>query len=119
MDVERTPSCVEMLEDLDGGCVAVGGVYALELRVPVFVEGLSEVCCDSSEETFPYGPCFACAFPFLFHSFPGVCLGGVSDIGIISVGFDFLDPCQICKMVVLVFTYNFGEESIFVSGRAS
>ena len=37
MDVKRTPSCVEMLEDLDGGCVAVGGVYALELRVPVFV----------------------------------------------------------------------------------
>jgi len=27
----------EMLEDLDGGYVAVGGVNALELGVPVFV----------------------------------------------------------------------------------
>ena len=54
----------------------------------------------------------------MFHSFPGVCRGGVSDIGVISVGFDFLDPCQICEMVVLVFTYDLGEESIFVSGRA-
>ena len=31
VDVERTPSCFEMLEDLYGGCVAVGGVDALEL----------------------------------------------------------------------------------------
>jgi len=37
VDVERTPLCVQMLEDLDGGCVAVGGVDALELGVPVFV----------------------------------------------------------------------------------
>jgi len=37
-----------------------------------------------------------------------VCRGGVGDIGIISVGFDFLDPCQICKMVVLVFAYDLG-----------
>jgi hypothetical protein len=52
MDVERTPPCVEMFKDLDGGCVAVGGADVLELRVPVFVQGLSEICCDSSEETF-------------------------------------------------------------------
>ncbi len=94
MDVERTPLCVEMFKDLDGGCVAVGGVDIFELGVPVFVQGLSKICCDFSEETFSDCPCFACTFPFLLHALPGMCRCCVVDIGVICCsGFAFLDPC--------------------------
>ena len=108
-DVEQIPLCVEMLEDLDGGCVAVGGVDALQLGVPVFAKGVSEVCCDTLEETFLYGPSFARAFSSLLHLFSCMSCCGVGDSGVISVRFDFLDPCQIFKMAVLVFAYDFGE----------
>ena len=93
MDVKRTPSCVKMFKDLDGGCVAVGGVDALELGVPVFVQGLLEIWCDSSEETFSDCSCFASTFPFLLHALPGMCCCCVVDIGVICSGFAFLDPC--------------------------
>ena len=35
MDVKQTPSCVEIFQDFDGGCVVVGGADILELGVPV------------------------------------------------------------------------------------
>ena len=95
-----------MLEHLDGGCVVEGSVDALELEVlPVFVYG--EVCCDTSEEPFSYGPLFLCAFLFLFHSLPCMRWCAVGDIGVISVGLNFLDPRQVCEMVVLVLPYDF------------
>ncbi len=93
MDVKRTPLCVEMFEDLDGGCVMVDGVGVLELRVPVFDQGLSEICCDSLEETFSDCPCFASMLPFLLHVLPGICCCCVVNIVVICSGFDFLYPC--------------------------
>ena len=70
MDVKQTPLCVEMVEYLDGCCDAVGGVDAFELGVPVFVKGVLEVCYDTWEETFSYGPRFSCAFPCMLHLHP-------------------------------------------------
>ncbi len=94
--------------DLNGGCVAIGGVDALQLRVPVFVEGISEVGHDALEETLSYGPHFMRPVPFLFHLFPGMSCSGVIYVGIISGWFGFLDPCKTCEMLVLLLVYDFG-----------
>ena len=41
LDVERTPSIVEMLEELEGGDVAIRGEPVFELRIILFVEGIA------------------------------------------------------------------------------
>jgi hypothetical protein len=38
LDVEGTPNCVEVFEDLEGGDVAVGGVPVPELRVELLID---------------------------------------------------------------------------------
>ena len=51
---------------------------------------------------------FLCSFPFLLHLSPCMCHCGVGNVGVIIVGFNFLDPYQVCKMGVLIFAYDFG-----------
>ncbi len=46
-DVKRTPSCVKMLEDLDGGHVAVGSCDVLELAVVRLVKCIAHVHSDA------------------------------------------------------------------------
>jgi hypothetical protein len=97
-----------VLEELDGGHVAVGCVDVLELGVPVFVQGVAHICYDTTEESFPDGPGFVCALPLLFHTFLGMCHGSICDCRIVVAGFCFLDPCQICELVVFLFANDFG-----------
>ncbi len=66
-----------MFEELYGGHVVVGCVDVLELQVPVFVQGVAHISCNTAEKSFPDGPCFECALPLLFHTFPGMCRGSI------------------------------------------
>jgi hypothetical protein len=43
--VKRTPSCVKMLEDLDGSCVAIGSSDVLELAVVCLIKCITHVHC--------------------------------------------------------------------------
>ncbi len=97
-----------MFKELDGGHVVVGGVDVLELGVPVFVQGVTHISCNTSEESFPDGPGFVCVLPLLFYTFPGMCCGSICNCWIVVAGFCFLEPCQICEMVVFVFADGFG-----------
>jgi hypothetical protein len=66
------------------------------------------ICCNTVEEEFySDGQGFAFSFPLLFHFLPGVCCGGIDDCCVIVSGFGFLDPCQVCEMVVLIYANNF------------
>jgi hypothetical protein len=96
-----------VFKELDGGHVAVGCVDVLKLGVPVFVQGIAHIRCDNAEESFPDGPGFACALPLLFCMFPGMCRGSICNFWIVVAGFCFLNPCQICEMVVFIFANDF------------
>jgi hypothetical protein len=104
-----------VFEEFTGVHVAVGGVDALELGVPVFVQGIAHISCNTTEESFPDGPGFACELPLLFHTFLGMCCGSICNCWIVGAGFCFLDPCQIHEMVVFVFANDFGLESILLA----
>ena len=78
LDVKGTPCCIEMLEDLEGGGVAVGGVAVLELGVELLVKRVRKVDCDSLEETFANVPTRLHTFPLFFKAFLRV---GGSEVG--------------------------------------
>mgnify|MGYP006193057191 CR=1 FL=1 len=57
-----------MLEDLEGGNVAVRREAMLELGVILFVQGVAQIVNDAAEETLTDEPRLSDGFPFLFHS---------------------------------------------------
>ena len=65
MDVKGAPGCRQVFEDLVGGDIAIGRMVMLELGVVLLVKGITEVCGDSLEETFPNVPIGTGALPLL------------------------------------------------------
>ena len=48
LDHKRAPACVDMVQDLDWGGVAIGGVDVLELQVALLVKSATHVRGDAT-----------------------------------------------------------------------
>ena len=74
LDVERAPTIIEMLQDLE---------LVLELRIVLFVEGITQVVNDASKETLADEPKLANKVPFFLFALALVGERGVRDGGVL------------------------------------
>jgi hypothetical protein len=82
----------------------------LELGVVLLVKGITEVCGDSFEETFPNVPAGTGAFPLLFWAFTRVGGCEIGDCGIIGGRFGFFDVGVDAGLVfILGAAYDLGK----------
>ena len=111
LDVERAPTIVEMLQDLEGGDVSIRGEPVLELRVVLFVEGIAQVVNDASQETLADEPRRANEVPFLLFALALVGERGVRDGGIVRRRFVGDGVCvDGGEFVVLIGTKDFTKK---------
>ncbi len=105
LDVEGTPCQVKVVEDLEGGGVAVGGVVMFELGVELLVDCVMKVGSDSLEETFANVPACLHMFPLFFLAFAPMGGSGVVNSGIVAVRFGLFDVSgDVGLMVVFIDT---------------
>ncbi len=100
--IDRTALCAQMLMDLDGLHLSVGGEEVLKLWIPVLTQGVAHIGCNAMEESFPDGPLFSVLLLFLFHAFPCLSGCGVIDSWIVWSGLHFLDPHQTHYVFVFI-----------------
>jgi len=99
--------------------VAVGGVQVLQLGVSVRIQGFAHISCDPVEESFPDGPFFTHALPFLFHLLSRVHRSGVVNGWIIWAWFRFLLPHKIHELLVFILAVYFRQEAVFFARGGS